>query len=162
MKKITLFLLSSLFFVLSCKKDDDSKPSYESGKLSVNVGVEIFTGNIDTNLKSTLDEDDFKVLIYKNTGEVVITYERAADMPVEIDLEPGEYYVTAHSNNFLPVAFENPYYYGRSENFALDNEEHRTVTVNCELANCAVSVIYSDNILSDFTDYYNGLLIIDN
>ncbi len=162
MKKTILFLLTCLVFVCSCKKDNDNRPTSESGKLSVSVGVEVFTGKINTSWKSTLDTEDFKVLICKNTGEVVKTFERAADMPDEITLETGEYYVTAHSNNFLPAAFENPYYFGKSENFNLSKEEHRTVTVNCELANCAVSVTYSGNIQSDFTDYYATVSISDS
>ena len=154
MKKTTLFCLISIFFVLSCKKDNNNKPSTACGILTINVGVDIFITEINTNWKSTLDTDDFKVIIFKNTGEIVNTYERAADMPDEIELEPAEYYIEAHSNNFQPVSFENPYYYGISGNFSLDNEEHKIITVNCELANCAVSVAYSQNVQSDFTDYY--------
>ena len=59
----------------------------------------------------------------------------------------------------MPAAFENPYYYGRSDNFTLEKEEHRIIDVNCELANCAVSVLYSENIQNEFSDYYTTVSI---
>jgi len=156
-KSVFFYLLSvyiiSLFFLISCKKDDAS-PSTEKGKISINLGIEINVKDTGKSLKSTLDADSLRVIIYNNTGGVVIEFENAIDIPGEIELDPGEYYIVANSNNLLPAAFENPYYYGRSENFILEKEEHRTVTVNCELANCAVSVVYSDNIRNDFLDYY--------
>ena len=162
MKERTLLFASILLFVLSCKKDDNSIHLSVNGKISVNIGLEIFSGDLDTGWKSTMDTDDFKVVICKSTGEAVQTYERAADMPDEISLEPDEYYVEAHSNNYMPAAFENPYYYGSSDNFVLDKEEHRTVTVNCELANCAVTVVYSENVQADFIDFYTVVSTSDS
>jgi hypothetical protein len=158
MKKSVLFCLLSIYIILlgvinSCRKDDGS-PLNEKGKISIKLGIEIDIKDTGKNLKSTLQADSFKVIIYNTTGAVVLEFENAIDLPGEIELIPGEYYVVANSKNFMPAAFENPYYFGRSENFVLENEEHRMVNVNCELANCAVSVIYSENIQNDFSDYY--------
>ena len=164
MKKSVLFYplavyVMSLLFIYSCKKDDDTNTTGEKGSISINVGIDISINDIGKSLKSTYQADSFRVLVFNNTGEVVLGYENAADIPGEIRLDPGEYYVAAHSKNFMPAAFENPYYYGRSENFILANDEHRTVTVSCELANCAVSVVYSDNIKNDFSDYFTTVSI---
>lgn len=158
MKKSYLFYLLTVYIVSlviinSCKKDDVS-PTNEKGKISINLGIEIDVKDTGKSLKSTLDEDSLRVIVYNNTGAIVIEFENAIDIPDEIELDTGEYYIVAHSNDFMPAAFENPYYYGISENFTLVKEEYRIVTVNCELANCAVSVLYSDNIQNDFSDYY--------
>ena len=61
-------------------------------------------------------------------------------MPEEIELEQGQYYVTAHSNNDLPAAFENPYYYGESVLFTIIPGGQQSVTVNCELANTMITI----------------------
>jgi len=158
MKRIVLFcslavILLSTLFIHSCKKDDDN-PSEGKGKISISIGIDIDVNDISKSFKSTNQADRFRVLIYNNSGEVVLEFEDASDITGEISLDPGEYYVEVHSDNFMPAAFENPYYFGKSENFILEREEHRTVTVNCEMANCAVSVAYSDNIKDNFSDYY--------
>jgi len=163
MKRIVLFcslavILLSTLFIHSCKKDDDN-PSEGKGKISISIGIDIDVSDISKNFKSTNQADSFRVLIYNNSGEVVLEFEDASDITGDISLDPGEYYVEAHSDNFMPAAFENPYYFGRSENFVLEREEYRTVTVNCELANCAVSVSYSDNIKNNFSDYYTVVSI---
>ena len=83
-----------------------------------------------------------------------MAFEKASDMPDTVELDAGDYYVVAHSNNRLPAAFENPYYYGRSDDFTLAGNAEQTVVVNCELANSMVTVVYSDNVKNNFTDYY--------
>jgi hypothetical protein len=74
-------------------------------------------------------------------------------MPDTIELEIGNYYVEAHSDNNLPAAFENPYYYGVSDVFSINSNIQQSVLVNCKLANTIVTVIYSDNVMNSFVDY---------
>lgn len=139
-----------IWIFFSCKKNEPVINGTGKLKLSIKQSVEVFEDG--TKLKSMHVIEDFKVIIYKSTGDEVMVYEKASDMPDEIELESGEYYVVAHSDNLVPAAFENPYYYGISEVFTIDPEDQKSVTVTCELANCMVTVVYSQNVLDNFTE----------
>lgn len=139
----------------SCKKEENPVPAMrEKGRLSIRIGLFIQAGAVASLLKSTNAVEDLRVEIYDIGGTEVMVFERAADMPDQVELDAGSYYVVAHSNNSLPAAFENPYYYGRSEDFTLAGNGEETAVVNCELANTMITVVYSDNVVNNFTDYY--------
>lgn len=146
------YIIVCLFFVDSCQREDP-EPVKPKGLLEVNIGLFMNVTEVNSHLKSTLGAEDFKVIICNTAGEEVIAFERASEMPAEIELEIGNYYVAAHSDNNSPAAFENPYYYGKSDPFTIIAGSSHTATVNCELANTMVSVIYSENIKNNFTGY---------
>jgi hypothetical protein len=150
--KILTIVPVFLFFAGACQKEDPlaDKPT---GILQVNIGLFISVNEVSSQLKSTLATEDFKVVIFNVAGEEVREFAKASEMPATIELEVGEYYVTAHSDNNLPAAFENPYYYGRSEPFTITAGASQTITVNCELANVMVTVIYSEKVKSSFSDF---------
>ncbi|HLO59446.1 MAG TPA: DUF4493 domain-containing protein [Bacteroidales bacterium] len=145
---VILILLSSV----SCHKDD---PAFETmkGTLSLHVGLFISVNEEPGELKSTLAGEDFNVTIFTSSGSQVMAFDRAADIPDEIMLNPGNYYVTAQSANNLPAAFSNPYYYGESEVFTISSGQLQTVTVTCELANIMVSMVYADQIKTYYSDF---------
>jgi len=151
-KKPVLFLALILLAVFSCKKYElnENKPT---GKLKVEIGLYIAVGEISENLKSTMGSEDFKVIIYNAADEEIRAFEKASDMPDVIELETGSYYVAAFSDNDLPAAFDNPYYYGKSEVFTITPNDLQNVVVNCEQGNTAVSVVYSENVRNYFLDY---------
>lgn len=147
---LLVFLMMIPF--VSCQKED---PETGTGKgaLHINVGLDIQVVERQSLLKSTQQTEDFKVVIYKADGTVAMTFETAMEMPEIIELETGDYYVEAHSDNDLPAAFENPYYYGISDLFTISSNAQESVTVTCQLANTIVSVVYSANITDNFLDY---------
>ena len=147
-----MVLLMGLLFN-QCKKDNVKPVSRGPGQLQIEVGLEVNVGDVGGQLKSTKGVDEFTVIIYQGDGTEVISYENYSDVPAAIELEPGEYYVVAHSGNWNAAAFENPYYFGQSETFTINSGENRSITVNCELANCMVTLVYSQNILDNFTNY---------
>lgn len=153
MKNIFLIAVCLLAIsVVSCQKDEpESNPS--KGTLHIDVGLYLEINELSSALKSTQQTEDFKVTIYKADGTVAQSFENAMDMPASIELETGDYYVEAHSENDLPAAFNNPYYYGVSDLFSISSNTQQSVEVTCELANTMVSVIYSSNISSSFTNY---------
>jgi len=108
---------------------------------------------VEQNLKSAMGTEDFKVIIYNTSDEEILAFDRAAEMPEVISLETGNYYVAAFSGSDLPAVFENPYYYGKSDVFSIVPNNAQTVVVNCELANSIVTVVYSDNVKSFFSDF---------
>ena len=137
---------------ISCRKDEIN-PSRETGYLQVSIEMSIHINDVGSKLKSMLQTEDFKVIIYFADGTEAMSFESASDMPDTIELETGNYYVEAHSDNNLPAAFENPYYLGVSNVFTINNNIQQSVLVNCELANTIVTVIYSDNVVNSFSDY---------
>jgi hypothetical protein len=154
MKRIQIMLvaLAAAIIVASCQKEEPA-PVASTGMLHVNVGLLIHVNEVGSLLKSTNQTEDFKVIIYGADGTEIRSFISVTAMPDTIELETGEYYVEAHSDNNLPAAFENPYYQGISEPFTIGNNTHQTVTVTCTLANTIVSVLYSQNIRDQFFDY---------
>ena len=147
------FLVCLMMIIsISCKKDEIN-PHRETGYLQVSIGMSISIYEVSSKLKSLSQTEDFKVTIYFADGTEVMSFDSASDMPDPIELETGDYYVEAHSDNNLPAAFENPYYLGVSNVFTISNNIQHSVLVNCELANTIVTVIYSDNVANGFSDY---------
>lgn len=137
----------------SCSREPEIYSSGEKGKLGIRIGLEMKIQESRLQLKSTAATEDFEVLVFYASGGLVQRFEKASDLPAQIELDPGDYYVTANSKNFMAAAFENPFYSGQSDTITLDAGEFRTIDVVCSLANCAVTVKYSGNIMRDFSDY---------
>jgi hypothetical protein len=153
MKNLSFLAVCFLtIFFISCQKDE-FKPGGKTGSLHIDIGLSIRINEVNSRLKSTQQTEDFKVTIYREDGTEVLMFESASAIPDTIELEIGAYYVEAHSDNNLPAAFENPYYYGVSEVFTLTSNTQQSVLVNCTLSNTIVSVGYSDNVVSSFEDY---------
>jgi len=138
--------------LISCQKEEAQFPK-ETGSLHIDVDVYLRVNEVNNVLKSTAQTEDFKVTIYKVDGTTALVFESASDMPASIELETGDYYVEAHSDNNLPAAYENPYYLGVSDVFTISSNTQQAVLVNCELANTIVSVVYSANITTNFSSY---------
>jgi hypothetical protein len=138
--------------LISCQKNEFN-PNSETGNLHVNIGLLMRINEVNHGLKSMLQTEDFKVNIFRADGTEAMTFESAGDMPDTIELEIGNYYVEAHSDNNLPAAFENPYYFGVSNVFTISSNIPQSILLNCELANTIVTVAYSDNVMNSFVDY---------
>jgi Domain of unknown function (DUF4493)/Lamin Tail Domain len=150
--KSCLCLVIFLALLFSCKKDDILSESAK-GTLVIHIGLFISIDDEENALKSTVAGEEFLVTIFNSLGVQVMQFAHASEIPDEIEIEPGEYYVTAHSNNNLPAAFENPYYYGETPRFTISSGNLQAVTVNCQLANTIVTILYSDQVKNNFTDY---------
>lgn len=148
----TIWYFLYLFFLISCQEEQNNSDKIK-GTLSISIGLFISVNEVENNLKSTVDAEDFKVSIFNQGGTEVLTYENASEIPAEIELEQGQYYITAHSENDLPAAFDNPYYYGKSEVFSITPGGQQTIGVNCELANTMLTIQYSDNIKNNYSEY---------
>lgn len=153
MKNIYLITVCLLALSLvSCQKEE-AHTRVETGSLHIDVDVFLRVNELNSALKSTAQTENFKVTIFKADGTVALVFDNASDIPAVIELETGDYYVEAHSDNNLPAAFENPYYYGVSAVFTISSNSQESVLVSCELANTIVTVIYSANIVSSFSTY---------
>ena len=151
MKK-TYCLLACIicFAMVSCQKEEP-EPEKETGTLHLDIGVLISVKERASLYKAAPVIDEFNVHIYRADDTEVLTFENVSDMPANIELETGDYYVIAYSDNNLPAEFENPYDYGLTETFTISSNMQQQVEVNCQMANTIVSVVYSDNIINNFS-----------
>lgn len=153
MKKQILILAFLLpLFMVSCQKDE-LPAKVETGKLCIEITSAIHVKELNSHLKAAPEIEDFKVTIFQSDGTEVMSFDSTSFRPDTIELPVGDYYVEAHSDNNLPAAFENPYYYGTSEIFTISSSTRQSVAVNCMLANTIVSVSYSAELTSGFSDY---------
>ena len=153
MKRLSCLLLAIIAIaVISCRKDE-IRTFKKTGTLLLDIGLTIHENKLNNGLKMAPQKEDFKVIVYSADGSEVMVFDSASVMPDSIELEPGNYFVEAHSDNNLPAEFENPYYNGASEIFTINSNTVQTVHINCGLANTIVSVIYSDTLKNSFIDY---------
>ncbi len=138
------------FAMISCQKEEPD-PEKETGTLHLDIGVLISVKERASLYKAAPVLDEFNVHIYRADDTEVVAFENVSDMPAGIELETGDYYVIAYSDNNFPAEFENPYYYGLTETFTISSNMQQQVEVNCPMANTIVSVVYSDNIISNFS-----------
>lgn len=153
MKKVSsLWVLPAILFMISCQ-EEEVPVQRDTGRLLIHIESAIQVSEVNSHLKAAPEIKDFAVNIYQADGTLVLSYDSTTVRPDTIELEVGSYYVEAHSDNNLPAAFENPYYYGVSEVFSIGSNTQQTVLVNCLLANTMVSVVYSSQVVSGFSDY---------
>ncbi len=160
MKNLCL-LLAFILFLFSCNRQDQETPEpTDFGYLSMNISVTITEEPASGRVEAVLT-DDWKVTIFdaSNDSEVAV-FDPYSTAPAEVQLPTGEYYIEAHSNNFQEAAFENPYYFGRSDNFEIDKEELETIDINAELANAKVVLNYSPNVTSTFDDFTGAVTVV--
>jgi len=141
-----------LVFVISCQKEDFPSRK-ETGSLCINIESALQVNEVNSHLKAAPVIEDFKVTIYRSDGTEAMGFDSTTIRPDTLELEVGDYYVEAHSDNNLPAAFENPYYYGISEIFTVSSNTQNSVLVHCLLANTIVSVAYSDQVTGGFSEY---------
>ncbi|MEQ8556378.1 MAG: DUF4493 domain-containing protein [Cyclobacteriaceae bacterium] len=157
-KTIPLLILIITFF--SCNRQDQETPEpTDFGYLSMNISVTI-TEEAASGRVEAVPTDNWNVTIFKADGTPEVVFDPYINAPAEIQLPTGEYYIEAHSNNFAEAAFENPYYFGRSDNFTIDKEEIKTIDIDAELANSKVAINYSSNVTSTFNDYTGAVTIV--
>lgn len=147
--KSYLLCLCEICLVMACTKSETEDLKEPSAQLTIQLGLNIGVEDIGARLKAT-NTDDFTVLIFDDQDQLVLSFAHASEITDPVSLVPGSYYVVAHSGNNTPAGFENPYFYGETAIFILDKEESKTVTVNCAIANCKITVAYSAQTLSDF------------
>lgn len=140
------------FAMISCQKEEPETQK-ATGTLHLDIGMLISVNEKPSLFKAAPILDEFNVHIYKADDTEVYSYDNVTDLPASLELETGDYYVIAYSDNNLPAEFDNPYYHGLSDPFTITSNAQSEVQVNCQLANTIVSVIYSDNISSNFTAY---------
>ncbi|XOV92253.1 MAG: FISUMP domain-containing protein [Bacteroidota bacterium] len=155
-KLLILFSTAFLIFLISnCSRTDSPEPvAQELGYLSLNVALQIealpTSGRIEA-----VSPDNFLVTIHDaSDGAEVMRWDTYDEVPAEVQLPTGSYFVRATNLEFpADAAFEQPWYFGESDVFTIDKEELETIEVECTLANCKISFNYSQNVQDNFTNW---------
>ncbi|MEP1095756.1 MAG: DUF4493 domain-containing protein [Cyclobacteriaceae bacterium] len=157
--KMHAWVFALSLIAIACGRNDDQPQPTDTGFLSMNVSLSIEEESA-FGRTTTGDPDEFRISVYDVNDVLVISYNRLADAPQQIELITGEYYVVAHSDNEEEAAFDNPYYYGQSANFTIDKEEVKTIDIVAELANTKVSFEYSTDVVNTFDSYSSSVAVM--
>ncbi|MEL6538848.1 MAG: DUF4493 domain-containing protein, partial [Bacteroidota bacterium] len=142
-------MLLFLGALASCDPEEDPTPVEGTGFLTLDLGLDIQNAGGRTEEVNT---DTWEVIIYDSANAIVERFEDYAAMPDQVPLPVGTYTVFV-SSEVNEVAFESPYYEGTSEPFRIVKGDVVSVSVTAMLANVKVSVLYSDAVQADFTDW---------
>ena len=163
MKVLKLVFLNFLFLTLTvaCQQQSETPEPLDYGYLSLNLSLTIASEPANGRTLA-VNTDDFRVTIFAADGTEVMMFDPFSTAPAEVQLPTGEYYVEAHSNNLVDAAFENPYYFGRSDNFTIDKEELKSIDIEAELANTKVAINYSANVVNTFHSYTGTVTVVSS
>lgn len=154
----TTFLLLILMFV-GCGDDNHIQEDLrEKGLLCILCNFDYISINEDyfkcTN--NNLKELKVKIINAVSKNEVMV-FNTANSLIDSIFLLPGKYYVVVETKLLFSAAFEEPYFYGISPIFEVKPQTYNRAEVLCKISNCAISIDYSENVKTQFVDYYTIL-----
>ncbi len=161
MKALKALTVILLVVIVACQQQTESPEPLDYGYLSLNLSLTI-TSEEANGRTLAVNTDDFRVTIFQADGTEVMVFDPYSSAPAEVQLPTGEYYVEAHSNNLVDAAFENPYYFGRSDNFTIDKEELKAIDIDAELANTKVAIIYSADVINTFDSYTGTVTVVSS
>lgn len=173
MKRIffTSIILGALVFA-GCKQEERDYEG-EKADLSLNIVSEgeftpIPSGDIksESDLNNNNDVNEFSIAIVKtSSGETVNSWDRFADMPTVVSLEPAEYRIDAKSPGNKAVAWAQPKYAG-SQTVTVTPGQTQSISVTCKITNMMVTILCTDAFLSEMNDDFtitvsskDGLLV---
>ena len=140
---------------MSCARSEKNDLSEFKGTLSLNIlsDIQINESDYDFITKADPPKFDVKIFLTKNKDQPVLSFDKVTALPPEIVLDEGKYFATVSIGTEVVAAFDSPYYYGKSEDFTIIGGEKTKVDLSCSAANIKVTIKYSDNVKSKFTDY---------
>lgn len=93
------------------------------------------------------DFSAYTVKIYKDGEAGAYRTYTYAEMPEIISLPAGSYTAEAYSHEVKKAAWEEPYFYGKSETFNIETGAiTKGVDIECKFASVAVSVYFADDL----------------
>jgi len=141
-----------LITAVSCKKETLKSQSKTKGSVSIQLFQDEKMLETNSSLKSA-NVNDFAVEIYDKSNNLLKSFNKLSSVPGSIELDKGEYYVTAFSTNSTKAAFDNPTYFGQSDHFVIAGGDTKSASIKCYISNVKVSIVYSDTVKSKFYDY---------
>ena len=153
MKKTILALTVAAFTALTvgCNKENII---YSGGNGALALKSLSAEGNfveVDPVTKSveTADVNEFAInIVDVASGRTVYSWDRYADMPGTVSLDPAVYRVEAGSGEKQPVAWNQPVFFG-SQEVTVEAGSTAQVSVVCTIANMKVTVRCTDSFLAE-------------
>ncbi|MCD8194100.1 MAG: DUF4493 domain-containing protein, partial [Tannerellaceae bacterium] len=155
---LSFFLFIFLFSLVACQ-DDDERALKNPGILSLVLASDTtFGGNFVATKATVLEElagftdpNEYAVEILQGE-QVVLSFDRYADMPDEIELSAGSYTMRAYKGTNKPGAFANPYFEGKT-NFVIEKDMRTPIRDTATLANTRVFVNYTEDFLDAYEEF---------
>ena len=151
MKKTILTILTSLA-VLSCQRvviED-----MQMGTLSLKVNNKPLV-QMQTKAEETVSTDNFNVTVASPSYTRTFVY---SDMPSMLAVPADTYTVSAENVSeaesvSLPDTWGQKRFAGQTRGIVVSASKNSPVTVNCQMVNSAVSIVFDSSITDNFTDY---------
>ena len=160
MKRIILASIILTAAVLSgCRREEIGAGGGQEAGLAMNIVPEgEFTPvpsqdtKAEGDLQNNNDVNEYSVTIINTaTQETAGSWDRFADVPTVVTLEPAEYRVEAMSPGDKPVAWAQPKYAG-SQTVTVVPGQTQSISITCRITNMMVTVRCTDAFLSEMND----------
>lgn len=153
MKKTILALTVAAFTALTagCNKEEVTYSGDKGALTLFSLSAEGDFVDVAPMAKSeeSSDVNEFCITITEMaSGRVVNYWDRFADMPETVSLEPAEYKIEAKSPESQPVAWNQPVFAG-SQTFAIEAGKTKEVSIVCTISNMKVTVRCTDSFLAE-------------
>lgn len=157
MKKTILALTAavSVLLAIGCNKEG---VSYSGDKAQLTLSLTATGSFVEVSPVSkseeTADVNEFAInIVDVASGRTVYSWDRYADMPGTVSLDPAVYRVEAGSGEKQPVAWNQPVFFG-SQEVTVEAGSTAQVSVVCTIANMKVTVRCTDSFLAEVeTDF---------
>ena len=157
MKKTVLALTVAVSALLAtgCNKEG---VSYSGDKAQLTLSLTATGSFVEVSPVSkseeTADVNEFAInIVDVASGRTVYSWDRYADMPGTVSLDPAVYRVEAGSGEKQPVAWNQPVFFG-SQEVTVEAGSTAQVSVVCTIANMKVTVRCTDSFLAEVeTDF---------
>ena len=157
MKKTVLALTVAVSVLLAtgCNKEG---VSYSGDKAQLTLSLTATGSFVEVSPVSkseeTADVNEFAInIVDVASGRTVYSWDRYADMPGTVSLDPAVYRVEAGSGEKQPVAWNQPVFFG-SQEVTVEAGSTAQVSVVCTIANMKVTVRCTDSFLAEVeTDF---------
>lgn len=150
LKNIFRIMIAGSFVGLglsSCVSEELSAEDAGKGSMSLTVD------KLEPSATRAIETADFPVAIYtQSDNQEYASYEKASLVPKQIKMPVGMYYAEAHTPGEFLKYMEAPYYAGREE-FEILQATNTHTKVTCRMANGSITVRFSDEFLTAFSDW---------
>lgn len=151
MKKTILTILTSLA-VLSCQRvviED-----MQMGTLSLKVNNKTLV-DMQTKAEETVSTDNFNVTVASPSYTRTFVY---SELPLFLAVPADTYTVSAENVSeaesvSLPDTWGQKRFAGQTRGIVVSASQNSSVTVNCQMVNSAVSIVFDSSITDNFTGY---------
>lgn len=149
LKNIFKIMIAGSFVGLglsSCVSEELSAEDVRKGSMSLSVD------KLEPSATRAVETADFPVAIYTSDNQEYASYEKVSLVPKQIKMPVGMYYAEAHTPGEFLKYMEAPYYAGREE-FEILQATNTHAKVICRMANGSITVRFSDEFLTAFSDW---------